>query len=204
MTTDDSPSQSGRVRVNLAMQVAGIAARVTAAIRAGEQERIELERTLATAQTQLEQGTSPEGLVAFIDLARALLRGEPTETTIEDLPASYRAVYQQMVDEVKIEQDQDLMTLRQVLDEVSHNIAAAMHQGTYAQRRMMANTLLKMQQESQHRPDLEALIDFLEAGRALLQDEDWAPAASRLHGPFQAKWEALLDAIRGSRQGSEG
>jgi hypothetical protein len=198
MTTDDTPSQSGRVRVNLAVQVAGIAARVTAAIRSGEQERLELESKLATAQKQLEEGTSPEGLVGFIDLVRALLRGGESETTIDELPISYRAVYQQMVDELKVKQDQDLLTVRQVLDEVSLNIAAAMLQGTYAQRRMMANTLLKMQQESRHRPDLGALIDFLEAGRALLQDEDWAPAASRLRGPFQVKWESLLDAIRGS------
>jgi hypothetical protein len=198
MTTDDTPSQSGRVRVNLAVQVAGIAARVTAAIRAGEQERLELEKKLATAQAQLEQGTSPEGLVGFIALARALLRGDEAEMTIDELPSSYRAVYEQMVDELKVEQDEDLLTVRQVLNEVSLNIAAAMHQGSYAQRRMMANTLLRMQQESRHRPDLAALIEFLEAGRALLQDEDWAPAASRLRGPFQAKWEELLEAIRGS------
>jgi hypothetical protein len=61
---------------------------------------------------------------------------------------------------------------------------------------MMANTLLKMQRESAHRPDLKELIDFLEAARALLQDEDWAPHASRLSGPFQVRWEQILEAVR--------
>ncbi len=61
---------------------------------------------------------------------------------------------------------------------------------------MMANTLLKMQRESLRRPDLRTLIDFLDAARALLQDADWAPAAGRLSGPFQAKWEELLEALR--------
>ena len=75
-------------------------------------------------------------------------------------------------------------------------VSVAIKQGTYAQRRMMANTLLKMQRESLRRPDLHALIDFLDAARALLQDEDWAPAAARLSGPFQAKWEELLEALR--------
>jgi len=61
---------------------------------------------------------------------------------------------------------------------------------------MMANTLLQMEHESAHRPDLVSLVHFLQAARALLQDEDWAEPASQLTGPFQARWEQILEALR--------
>jgi hypothetical protein len=187
-----------QVKVNVALQVAGIAAQVTAALRSENvDKRVELEAKLAQAQAQLEQGAAPKGLVPFVEAMRGLLRGEETLTLYADVPPSYYAVYSQVVDEIKLRQDEGELTLRQVLDEVAHNVVTVMVQGTYAQRRMMANTLLKMQRESVRRPDLVELIGFLDAARALLNDEDPAPFASRLSGPFQAKWEEILNALHG-------
>ena len=72
MAVDDE-----QVRVNVAMQVAGIAAQVALALRSEDADkRTELEAKLARAQAQLEGGTAPEGLVPFIDAVRGLLRGE--------------------------------------------------------------------------------------------------------------------------------
>ena len=100
------------------------------------------------------------------------------------------------MDETEHDDQEGELTLREVLDEVSYNVVAAMNAGTHAQRRMMANTLQRMQQESARRPDLKSLIDLLEAARALLLDEDWSPHANKLRGPFQAQWEEVLNAIR--------
>jgi hypothetical protein len=200
MTEPNQPPESGQVRVNLALQVAGIAAQVTSALRSGDDaRRAELERTLAEAQAQLDRGPSPEGLPLFIDVMRGLLRGEDVSSDAQGLPESFRAVYHQVVDELHHAQEGGPLTVRQVLDEVSRNIIAAMRQGSYAQRRMMANTLLQMERESAHRPDLGPLVHFLQAARALLQDEDWAEPASQLTGPFQARWEQILEALRQAR-----
>jgi len=200
VTDPTQPTENGQVRVNLALQVAGIAAQVTAALRSGDDvQRAKLERTLAEAQAQLDRGPSPEGLPLFIDVMRGLLRGEDVSADAQDLPESFRAVYHQVVDEMHHAQEEGPLTVRQVLDEVSHNVIVAMRQGSYGQRRMMANTLLQMERESAHRPDLATLVHFLQAARALLQDEDWAEPASQLTGPFQARWEQILEALRQAR-----
>jgi hypothetical protein len=200
MTLDDTPQ--GHVKVNLAMQVAGIAAQVSAALGSGNAEnRQELADKLALAQGQLQQGQAPDGLVPFIDVMCAMLRGEDASARANKLQAAFRAVYDRLVQETQAQQDPMVgdLTVRQVLDQVAHNAVLVMKQGSYAQQRMMANTLLRMQQESATRPDLEALVHFLEAVGALLQDEDWAPPASRLQGPFQAKWEEILNQLQGWR-----
>ena len=196
MTTGETAPHDGQVKVNLANQIAGIAAQVTSALRSGNaDQRNALESKLALARDQLQQGTAPDGLIPFIDIMCGLLRGEDTSLLVDNLLPAYRAVYDQVIDETRQREDDSELTLGQVLDQVSHNAVLAIRQGTYAQRRLMANTLLKMQRESARRPDLGALIDFLEAIRALLQDEDWAPFASRLQGPFQERWEVILTAL---------
>ena len=129
---------------------------------------------------------------------RGLLRGEDVADQAAELPESFGAVYEQVVDEVQHVHAEGPLTVRQVLDEVSHNVIAAMRQGSYAQRRMMANTLLRMERESERRPDLAPLVHFLEAARALLQDEDWVEPASQLTGPFQVRWTQILEAVRGT------
>jgi hypothetical protein len=196
MTIED-PIQGGQERVNLAMQVANIAAQASAAIRSGSLEkREELADTLLRARARLAQNPTPEGLLPFIDVVCGLLRRQEISGDATALPTPYRAVYDQLVDETQRDSDEGELTLGEVLEEVGYNVVAAMRQGTPAQRRMMANTLQRMQQESAHRPDLNALIDLLEAARALLLDEDWAPHASQLRGPFQVRWEEILNAIR--------
>jgi hypothetical protein len=191
--------ENGQVRVNLALQVAGIAAQVTTALRSGDEaKQATLERTLAQAQEQLRRGPTPEGLPLFIEVMRGLLRGEDVSDEVAELPESFAAVYQQVVDEVQHAQEERPLTVGQVLDQVTQNVIVAMRQGSYAQRRMMANTLLRMQRESERRPDLAPLVHFLEAVRALLQDEDWAEPAARLTGPFAARWTQILEALRGT------
>jgi hypothetical protein len=197
MTEEGGTPQEGQVRVNLAMQVAGIAARVTAALRSEDAEAKEmLRKTLLKAQLELRAGPAPEGLMPFLDVMCALLAGEDVSAIVPSLPDAYRAVVEQMIGEIEHDQPEISLTLRDVLDEVTHNVIVAMQRGSYAQRRMMANTLLRMQRESESRPDLASLIAFLEAARALLQDEDWAEPASTLRGPFHVKWEELLEALR--------
>lgn len=197
MTLDDAPQ--GHVKVNLAMQVAGIAAQVSAALGSRDAEKQqELAGKLSLAQEQLQQGQAPDGLVPFIDVMCAMLRGEDASSRVDKLPVAFRAVFDQLVRETQKQEDPMVgdLTVRQVLDQVAHNAVLVMKQGSYAQQRMMANTLLKMQQESARRPDLVALVHFLEAVGALLQDEDWAPAANQLQGPFQAKWEDILNQLQ--------
>jgi hypothetical protein len=197
MDVKENPPGDGQVRVNLAAQVAGIAAQVTAALRSQNADiRRELAEKLARAREGLLLGPAPDGLVPFIDVMCGMLRGENVLVLVDELPAAFRAVYDQLVDETQMHKNEGELTLRQVLEQVSHNLVLAMKQGSYGQRRMMANTLLRMQRESARRPDLQPLIDFLEAARALLQDEDWAVAASQLRGPFQAKWEEVLTDLR--------
>lgn len=196
--TGTSP-ENGQVRVNLALQVAGIAAQVTAALRSGDaSKRATLERTLGQAQEQLRHGPTPEGLPLFIEVMRGLLRGEEVSGEAAELPESFAAVYAQVVDEVQHAQEEGPLTVGQVLDQVTQNVIVAMRQGSYAQRRMMANTLLRMERESERRPDLGPLVHFLEAARALLQDEDWAEPAGQLSGPYEARWAQILEALRGT------
>ncbi|MBN1640266.1 MAG: hypothetical protein JXA09_03445 [Anaerolineae bacterium] len=196
MTSDDRVPEDGQVRVNLAVQVASIAAQVTAALRSGDQEtKHKLRNTLLKAQLQLRAGPAPEGLISFIDVMRGMLVGEDVSTIVPPLPDAYRAVVAQMIGEIEHD-DEVSLTLRDVLDEVTHNVTVAMRHGSYAQRRLMANTLLRMERESEQRPDLAGLVSFLEAARALLQEEDWTQAASALRGPFQAQWEDLLELLR--------
>lgn len=195
--TIESPTQDGEDRVNLAMQVANVAAQASAALRSGSLEKREkLADTLTRARERLAQNPTPEGLLPFMDVICGLLRGQDVSAVATTLPTSYRAVYDQLVDDTEHQDGQGEMTLREVLDEVAYNVVAAMKGGTPTQRRMMANTLQRMQQESARRPDLKSLIDLLEAARALLLDEEWEPHASKLRGPFQARWEEILNAIR--------
>jgi hypothetical protein len=191
----ENPTQDGEDRVNLAMQVANIAAQASAALRSGSLEkRDELVNTLTRARERLAQNPTPEGLLPFIDVVCGLLRGQDVSANATTLPTPYRAVYDQLVDETEHD-DEGEMTLREVLDKVAYNVVAAIKQGTPAQRRMMAHTLERMQRESARRPDLKSLIDLLEAARALLLDEEWEPHANKLRGPFQARWEEILNAI---------
>jgi hypothetical protein len=196
MTLEDNLPQDGQVRVNLAMQVAGIAAQVSSALQSGDTERCtELAQKLTLAQAQLEQGTTAEGLVSFIEVMCGLLRGDDVSALAQGLGTSYRAVYDQIIDEMQVPVDEGDLTLGEVLDEVAYNVCALVNHGTGAQRSMMAQTLQEMQQESRRRPDLQALIVFLEAARALLLGEDPSPHASQLSGPFQARWEEILDGL---------
>ena len=194
--TVEQPTQDGEDRVNLAMQVANVAAQASAALRSGSLEkREELADTLTRARERLALNPTPEGLLPFMDIICGLLRGQDVSADVTMLPTPYRAVYDELVDETEHGVEEGEMTLREVLDEVAYNVVAAMKQGTPAQRRMMANTLQRMQQESARRPDLKSLIDLLEAARALLLDEEWEPHANKLRGPFQAHWEEILNAI---------
>lgn len=193
MTAENPPPESGQVRVNLAAQVAGIAAQASAALSSDDAEkRRALEGQLRQVRAQLLAGPAPEGLVPFIDAVCGLLRGEDVSVLASELPPAFRAVYEQLVEEAGRDDSEGDLTLGEVLDEVTYNVVVAVSQGSLAQRRMMANTLQRMEGEAARRPDLEGLIDFLQAARALLLDEDWAQPASRLSGPFQARWESLL------------
>jgi hypothetical protein len=192
---DDLP-QDGQVRVNLAVQVAGIAAQVSAALRSGDADRCgELVTKLSQARDQMQRGAAPGGMVPFLDAMCGLLRGDDVTALAKQLPPSFLAVYQQIVDETEMPADEGELTLREVLAEVSYNVVTLVKHGTAAQRNVMAHTLQKMQQESKRRPDLRALIVFLDAARALLRDEDPSLYANQLQGPFQAKWEDILNEL---------
>lgn len=197
MSERGGPLPEGQVRVNLATQVAGIAAQVSVALHSGDPEKKrELAGKLVRARDLLEAGTAPEGLVPFIDVMRGLLLDTDVSSLVDELELPYRAVYDQLISDLQEPPEEGGLTLREVLDEVTHHVVTAMRQGSYGQRRMMANTLLQMERESERRPDLGELIDFLEAARALLQDEDPGAYAVRLHGPFQAHWEEILNQTR--------
>jgi hypothetical protein len=147
------------------------------------------------AQERLEQKGAPPGLVPFLAVVRGLLRGEDVAELAAGLPVSYRAVYTQLVSETQSADAGDeggSMTVREVLDEVAHNVILAMTNGTLTHRLRMASTLLAMQQEAADRPDLAGLRDLLQAGRILLQGDDPSVVADQLRGPFRAKWEEIL------------
>ena len=196
MTEEPDLPKNGQVKVNLAMQVAGIAARVTSAMRsASEEKRSELEAKLASASEQLQaSGTPPPGLVPFIEVMRGLLSGQEVTELVDALPASYRAVYEQVVDETHAAQEGS-MTLREVLEEVTRNVIVVMKWGSAGQRRDMVETLGRMQDESKWRPDLQPLVDFLGAARALLLDPEAALREPPLEEPFLEKWHEILQGI---------
>jgi hypothetical protein len=187
---------SEQFRVDLALQVANIAAQVSTAMRSkGGDKRDELESRLALAHERLQEKNPPPGLVLFIEVMRGLLRGENVAQQARGLPPSYLAVYEQLVGELTVEEDEGQLTVRQVIDEVTHNVIAALQHGSFHQRRQMANTLFIMEQESERRPDLVALRDFLTAARLLLEGGDPSVATASLRGPFLEKWQEIVDAL---------
>jgi hypothetical protein len=211
LTQDPTPADKGpsadrlsdeesQAKVNLALQVAQVAAQVSTVLRTPDQEpRDELESRLAMAQELLEQQGAPTGLIPFLAVMRGLLRGEDVSDLADALPASYRAVYAQLMNEQaagdSAEDEGGMMTVREVLDEVARNVVLAMSGGTLTQRLRMANTLLAMQQEAADRPDLSGLCDLLQAARILLQGDDPDVVADQLRGPFRAKWDEILAAV---------
>jgi hypothetical protein len=190
------PDEEGQAQVNLALQVAQVAAQVSTALRGADQAaREDLEARLSMAEERLEHQGAPAGLIPFLAVMRGLLRGEDVTELAAKLPTSYRAVYTQLVSETQPGQGADeggSMTVREVLDEVTRNVTLAMSGGTITHRLRMANTLLAMQQEAADRPDLQGLIDFLQAARILLQGDDPSAVADELTDPYRAKWDALL------------
>jgi hypothetical protein len=188
--------KDGRVRVNVALQVAGIAAQVVAALRSGSQDRCnELESKLALAQSQLHPLEAPPGLIPFIDVMRGLLRKEDVSARAGGLPPSYRATYEQVVDSTQHKEDEGELTVRQVMDQVAHNVIMTMEHGTLDQRQQMANVLFKMEQEAEQRPHLIALADLVKAARILLEGGDPSSIAEQLKGPFREKWEHIVDTL---------
>jgi hypothetical protein len=193
------PDDESQTKVNLALQVAQVAAQVSTALRGSDQDaRDELDSRLAMAQERLEQQGAPAGLIPFLAVMRGLLRGEDVSELAEKLPVSYRAVYAQLVNETQPLDSGDggnSMTVREVLDEVARNVILAMTNGTLTHRLRMANTLLAMQQEAADRPDLVGLCDLLQAARILLQGDEPGPVADQLRGPFRDKWDEILAAV---------
>lgn len=186
----------GRVRVNVAMQVAGIAAQVSAALRANNQARHEeLEHKLALAQSQLDPLDSPPGLVAFIDVMRGLLRGDDVAARAGGLPSAYRAVYEQVACSRADPQSEGELTVRQVMDEMAHNVITVMRFGTFDQRQQMIDVLSRMQRECAQLSYLSALSDLVKAARVLLEGGDPSALAAQLKGPFRDKWDQILSAI---------
>ena len=152
MTIKDDLPQDGQAEIDLAMQVANIATLVTGALRSEDASaRSELVGRLTVARDRLEETAAPPGLVPFIDVMCGLLEDQDVSARDDELPGAYRAVYEQIVDEMQVQDDEEELTLRQVLDEVTHNVILAMKHGSLDQRRMMANTLLRMQHESVRR-----------------------------------------------------
>jgi hypothetical protein len=202
LSVDGLSAEESQAKVNLALQVAQVAAQVSTVLHAPDQEpRDELESRLAMAEELLEQQGAPVGLIPFLAVMRGLLRGEDVSDLAGILPASYRAVYAQLMDEMQAagdgtaEGEGGTMTVREVLDEVARNVVLAMSGGTLTQRLRMANTLLAMQQEAADRPDLSGLCDLLQAARILLQGDDPDESADQLHGPFRSKWDEILAAV---------
>jgi hypothetical protein len=196
MTTEDHPPQQERSRVDLGRQVAGIAAQVAAAIRSRDSERRDqLAAQLVQARERLGQTQAPPGLLPFIDVMCGMLRGQDVSALARPLPGAYRALYEQVVDETQSQGQESELTLRDVLDQVAHNVVLALRHGTDEQCRMMAETLHRMQRESSGRPDLQALVGFLEAARALLRREDPSPSVAQLRGPFLERWHEIVNAI---------
>lgn len=193
------PDDESQAKVNLALQVAQVAAQVATVLRSQDRDaRRELVGRLEMAEERLELQGAPPGLIPFLAVMRGLLSGEDVSELAADLPASYQAVYAQLISETQPagEGGEDgSMTLRQVLDEVTRNVILAMSGGTLTQRLRMANTLLAMQQEAADRPDLSGLCDLLQATRILLQGDDPGPIAEQLSGPFLQRWQEILAAV---------
>jgi len=195
--TDQTDQPQEGAKLDLAVQVAHIAAQVSVALRNTDPaKRSELETKLTLARERLEQRGSPPGLIPFIDVMRGLLLGQDMSAEAQHLLPAYLAVYQQLVDDQKLREDEGDLTVGQVLDEVSHNVALALKQGTFDQRRQMADTLQIMAEESRRRPDLSGLVDFLTAARILLQGGYPLPIEAQLEGPFREKWNQLLKDLR--------
>jgi hypothetical protein len=195
---DDAPAGGSQATIDLALQVANVAALVSAARRsADEEKRDELEARLVLAQARLlEQPGTPEGLILFLAVMRGLLRGEDMSAHAGALPSAYRAVYVQLMDEAEADGEEGTLTVGEVLDEVTHNVILALVHGNFDQRRRMADTLLVMEEESRRRPDLAGLRHLLQAARLLLKGADPTPVANRLRGPFKARWEEILEALQ--------
>ena len=193
------PNDESQAKVNLALQVAQVAAQVSTVLRGSDQgTRDELADRLEMAEERLEQQGAPVGLIPFLVVMRGLLRGEDVAEMAAELPASYRAVYTQLISETEPADSAEgsgSMTVREVLDEVAHNVILAMSNGTLTHRLRMANTLLAMQQEAADRPDLAGLCDLLHAARILLQGDEPGPVADQLRGPFRAKWDEILAGV---------
>jgi len=197
MSVERETSADRQSRIDLALQVANLAALVSAALKSGDAtRRTELEGRLALVQERLQQTGAPTGLIPFIEVLRGALSGVDMSELAEELPRAYRAVYDQLMDEQEAE-DEGQLTVREVMEEVSRNVVAAMRRGSADHRRRMANTLLQMAQESEKRPDLTALIDFLMASRLLLLDRDPSTVVDRLVGSFRDQWQRIVDAIEG-------
>jgi hypothetical protein len=191
----DQPNEGWQV--NLAVQVAHIAAQVSTALAAADSaKKSELESKLTLARERLEQKGAPPGLIPFIDVMRGLLIGRDMSAEARNLPPAYYAVYEQLIDDQKQRGDEGSLTVGQVLDEVTQNVILALKRGTFDQRRHMADTLLIMAEESKRRPDLLGLVDFLTAARILLQGGDPLPVEAQLEGPFRDKWNQLLAGLR--------
>jgi hypothetical protein len=189
-------------KISLAVQVAQVAAQVSAVRRAGDEEaKDELASRLALAQARLrQQADTPEGLALFLDVMQGVLRGKDVSAQADDLPTAYRAVYEQLIEEAQTGGQEGSLTVREVLDEVVHNVILALVRGTFDQRRRMADTLLIMAEESRGRSDLAGLHDLLQAARLLLQGVDPTPIADQLRGPFRARWEEILTAAQSRSQ----
>jgi len=197
MAAENNLPNEGQNKVDLATQVANVAAQVCVAVRSGDQGRcVELEAKLALARERLAERGAPPGLIPFIDVVRGLLQGQDVSGRVHDLPMSYRAVCEQIVDDLGTEKQEEELTVRKVMDEISQNVILAMKRGTFDHRRRMADTLLTMEVESRKRPDLTALIDFLAAARILLKGGDPSPIEAQLIGPFRERWDQILDALR--------
>jgi hypothetical protein len=195
MSQEQPLPTGGQDKIDLAVQVASIAAQVSAVMQSDDAERrSELEKRLSLAQTKLSEQQSPEGLIPFIEVMRAVLMGRDASELAEELPRSYRAVYEQLIDEVESEEEGQL-TVREVMQEVSRNALQVLKRGTVDQRRLMANTLLQMAQEAERRPDLEPMIDFITAVRLLLLEQDPSPSVAKLIGPFREQWERILQGL---------
>ncbi len=185
-----------QVRVNIALQVAGIAAQVVSAMKSGsDARRDELESKLTAAQNHLDPVDAPPGLVPFIDVMRGILRGENVAARAGGLPPTYRAVYDQVVDAVEAPEDEGELTVRQVLDEVTHNVITVLKFGSYDQQQQLIDVLEKMQRESDPRPHLSLLATFVQAARLLIQGDDPAPVAAKLDGVYRTKWEQIVNAL---------
>ena len=199
-STAGSVPDAEQAKVDLALQVANVAAQVSAAMRsADEGERDQLQARLFLAKARLEQQGAPEGIVPFLDVMGGLLRGEDVSALSGDLPITYRAVYEQLVGELEAEETERMLSVREVLDEVAHNVILAMVRGTFDHRLRMAETLQAMAGELSSRPDLSGLRDLLLAAQLMLQDEDPEPVVDRLRGPFKARWQEIVEAVQDER-----